>query len=381
MAPTDDRSQHADVVVLGGGVVGTACAWRAAQRGLRVVLVDPSPGSGASGAAAGMLAPVSELHHGEEALLRLGLHAAEAYPRYVADVEAASGADSGYRECGTLVVALEADDRARLVDVRASQQRLGLDVEALTGRACRRLEPLLDPGVSGGTLARGDHQVDPRRLLRALQAAAARAGVRVVAARGQVHVEDARAAGVRLDDGALLHCGRVVLAAGASAGSHAPVRPVKGQIARLRMPAHEHVLSRTVRGVVRDREVYLVPRRDGELVVGATTEEFGDEVVTAGAVYELLRDAQALVPALAELELVEVLARCRPGSPDNLPIIGEGDVPGLVLATGHFRNGVLLSGVTADAVADVVTGGEPPPALGACSPFRFGPRAAALEEV
>jgi len=161
MAPTDDRSEDADVGVLGGGVVGTACAWRAAQRGLRVVLVDPSPGSGASGAAAGMLAPVSELHHGEEALLRLGLHAAEAYPRYVADVEAASGADSGYRECGTLVVALEADDRARLVDVRASQQRLGLDVEALTGRACRRLEPLLDPGVSGGTLARGDHQVDP----------------------------------------------------------------------------------------------------------------------------------------------------------------------------------------------------------------------------
>lgn len=361
MAPTDDRSEDADVGVFGGGVVGTACAWRAAQRGLRVVLVDPSPGSGASGAAAGMLAPVSELHHGEEALLRLGLHAADAYPRYVADVEAASGADSGYRECGTLVVALEADDQARLVDVRASQQRLGLDVEALTGRACRRLEPLLDPGVSGGTLARGDHQVDSRRLLRALQAAAARA--------------------VRLDDGALLHCGRVVLAAGASAGSHAPVRPVKGQIARLRMPAHEHVLSRTVRGVVRDREVYLVPRRDGELVVGATTEEFGDEVVTAGAVYELLRNAQALVPALAELELVEVLARCRPGSPDNLPIIGEGDVPGLVLATGHFRNGVLLSGVTADAVADVVTGGEPPPALGACSPFRFGPRAAALEEV
>jgi glycine oxidase len=178
---------------------------------------------------------------------------------------------------------------------------------------------------------------------------------------------------------------RVLVACGAwSAALHesAPaVRPVKGQIVRLRMPADGHVLSRTVRGVVRDREVYLVPRRDGELVVGATTEELGDERVTAGAVYELLRDAQALLPAVGELELVEVLARCRPGSPDNLPIVGEGDVPGLVLAAGHGRNGVLLSGVTADAVADVVTGGALPPALQACSPHRFGAPRASLEEV
>ncbi|SDQ78706.1 glycine oxidase ThiO [Quadrisphaera sp. DSM 44207] len=376
----------ADVVVLGGGVIGTACAWRAAQRGLRVVLVDPAPGSGASRVAAGMLAPVSELHHGEEALLRLSLLASADYPRYVADLQAASGADPGYRACGTLAVALEADDRARLADVRRAQQRLGLDVEALSGRACRQLEPLLDPAVCGGALVRGDHQVDPRLLLAALQAAARAAGVRTVVAAGRVEVEGGCAVGVRLDDGAPVRAERVVLATGArargSAPAHPPVHPVKGQVLRLRMPPGEHVISRTVRGRVRDREVYLVPRAHGELVVGATTEERGfDETVTAGAVYELLRDAQALVPAVSELELVEAAARCRPGSPDNAPIIGPSSVPGLVLAVGHHRNGVLLSGTTADAVADVLTGAGLPAHLSEFGPDRCAPRPAVLEEV
>ncbi len=363
-----------DVVVVGGGVIGTAAAWRIAQRGLSVLQLDPAPGSGASGVAAGMLAPVSELHHGEQSLLQVSLDAARRYPGYVADVTAASGQDTGYRDCGTLVVALAADDRARLADVRATQQRLGLDVQALTGRQCRSLEPLLDPAVSGGTLVRGDHQVDPRRLLPALRAAAGAAGVDVAAVRGEVDVEDGRACGVRLVDGEVIRSRWVVLATGADAGAHAPVRPVAGQIARLRMPPGEHVLQRTVRGVVHDRDVYLVPRCDGELVVGATSEERGfAAITTAGGVYELLRDAQSLLPAVGELEFVEVAARCRPGSPDNLPLIGEGDVAGLVLATGHGRNGVLLSGVTADAVAAVVSGEDVPSLARVCQPGRFGP--------
>jgi len=370
-----------DVVVVGGGVIGTAAAWRVAQRGMSVLQLDPAPGSGASGVAAGMLAPVSELHHGEQALLQLSLDAAVRYPGYVADIAAASQLDPGYRDCGTLVVALGADDRARQADLRRTQQRLGLDVEALTGRECRRLEPLLDPAVSGGTLVRGDHQVDPRRLLTALRAAAGAAGVEVLAAHGEVEVLDGRVRGVRLADGGLVPSDWVVLATGAHAGSHAPVRPVAGQIARLRMPPGQHVLQRTVRGVVHDRDVYLVPRRDGELVVGATTEERGfDAVTTAGGVYELLRDAQALLPAVGELEFVEVAARCRPGSPDNLPLIGEGDVAGLVLATGHGRNGVLLSGVTADAVAAVVSGAELSALVQPCRPDRFGPPRTAVAE-
>ncbi|WP_432543712.1 glycine oxidase ThiO [Kineococcus sp. SYSU DK002] len=384
---------RADVVVLGGGVTGAACAWRLAQRGSRVVLVDPDETAGASRAAAGMLAPVSELHHGEEDLLALCLRAAGGFAGYAAEVAAASGLGTGYRASGTLAVALDAGDRARLARVREVQQALGLEVEALTGRQCRRAEPFLDPAVCGGSLVRGDHQVDPRRLLAGLLTAAERAGVRRVRARGEVVVRDGRAAGVRLPDGsrdgdlpvdrpADLPADVVVLATGARAQRHVPVRPVKGQVARLRMPAGEHVLQRTVRGLVRDREVYLVPREDGELVVGATTEERGfDERVTAGAVHDLLRDAQALVPAVAELELVEVLARCRPGSPDNLPLIGFGGVPGLVLATGQYRNGVLLSGVTADAVAALVHGGDVVPEVAACDPGRFGSPRAAREEV
>ncbi|MCD5352626.1 glycine oxidase ThiO [Kineosporia mesophila] len=365
-----------DVVVLGGGVIGAACAWRLARRGLRVILVDPAPGSGASGAAAGMLAPVSEVQPGEEPLLRLGCHAAQGYPDFVRELERVSGVVTGYRRCGTLAVALTADDRARLAENRRLQAGLGLTVEALTGRRCRDLEPMLDPGVSAGTLIPDDHQVDPRRLLEALRIAATAAGVVTVQGSGTPERVDEALAGVRLDSGTLVRAPRVVLATGAWSRSVVPaVRPVKGQILRLRMPAGEHVLRRTVRAVVHGRDVYLVPRENGELVVGATSEDVGlDQRVTAGAVHDLLRDAQALVPAVSELELTGTTARCRPGTPDNLPLIGPSVVPGLTLATGHHRNGVLLCAVTADAVAAALIDGEVPEGpVRACDPRRPGP--------
>ncbi|HET9900668.1 MAG TPA: glycine oxidase ThiO [Actinomycetes bacterium] len=370
-----------DLVVVGGGIIGMSIAWRCAGRGMSVRVVDPAPGAGASHAAAGMLAPVTELHYGEEDLLRLNLQSARRYPAFVAELEDAAGTSVGYRTEGTLAVALDLDDRAVLTDLQAFQTSLGLDVEALTAREARRLEPMLDPGIRGALHVRSDHSVDNRRLMTALLAAAEGVGVQLIKQRvdelirGDDGVLGVRAAGT--DHRATT----VVLAAGSWSGSLAcledgllpPVRPVKGQILRLRTPpAYGTVLTRTVRGFVRGSGVYLVPRSDGEIVVGATVEERGfDDAVTAGAVYELLRDALELVPAVTELTVAEIGAGLRPGSPDNAPLIGPTSVPGLALATGHFRNGVLLAPVTADLVADLITTGSLPEAAAAFAPSRF----------
>ncbi|MDI5970232.1 glycine oxidase ThiO [Streptomyces sp. SL13] len=374
-----------DVVVVGGGLIGLVTAWRAAQRGLSVAVADPEPGGGAALVAAGMLAPVTEVRYGEQRLLELNLASALRYPQFVAELTQASGTDPGYRRCGTLAVALDADDRAELRDLHAFQQRLGLSAQWLTGRECRRLEPLLAPGVRGGLRVDGDHQVDPRRLVSALLCAAERAGVRVHRARvDRVTVTAGRATGVELAGGVRLSAGQVVLAAGCRSGTIGglpprvvpPVRPVKGQVLRLRGargPAGPGaLLGRTVRAVVRGGHLYLVPRENGELVVGATTQESGwDTSVTAGGVYELLRDARELLPAITELTLTETPVGLRPGSPDNAPLLGPTALPGLSLATGHYRNGVLLTPVTGDVMAQVLTGGGLPPEARAFTPGRF----------
>ncbi|MFI1176003.1 glycine oxidase ThiO [Streptomyces melanogenes] len=371
-----------DVLVVGGGIIGLVTAWRAAQRGLRTALADPAPGGGAAQVAAGMLAAVTELHYGEETLLGLNLASARRYPDFVAELEEASGLGTGYRACGTLAVALDADDRAHLRDLHALQQRSGLDSQWLTGRECRRLEPMLAPGVRGGLRVDGDHQIDPRRLAKALLTACERAGV--VFHRGwaeRLSVVRERAAGAVLADGTELAADQVVLAGGSLSGRLAgvpdelrpPVRPVKGQVLRLTVPpAYAPFLSRTVRAVVRGSHVYLVPRADGELVVGATSEELGwDTTVTAGGVYELLRDAHELVPGITELPLTETRAGLRPGSPDNAPLLGPTALPGLHLATGHYRNGVLLTPVTGDALAHALATGELPAEARPFTPRRF----------
>lgn len=376
-------SDTSDVLVLGGGIIGLVTAWRAAQRGIATAVVDPEPGGGAARVAAGMLAAVTELHYGEEKLLALNLESARRYPDFAAELTELTGHDLGYRRCGTLAVALDADDRAHLRELHALQQRSGLDSEWLSGRECRRLEPMLAPGVRGGLRVDGDHQIDPRRLAAALVAACERAGVvfhRAWAERLDV-VRD-RAAGVTLADGTELRAGQVVLAAGSMSGRLAgvpeallpPVRPVKGQVLRLTVPRrYAPFLSRTVRAVVRGSQVYLVPRENGELVVGATSEELGwDTTVTAGGVYELLRDAHELVPGITELPLTETRAGLRPGSPDNAPLLGPSGLEGLLLATGHYRNGVLLTPVTGDVLAEVLASGRLPEEGRPFTPQRFG---------
>ncbi|MFJ2826190.1 glycine oxidase ThiO [Streptomyces sp. NPDC087263] len=381
---TSLSSGTSDVLVIGGGIIGLVTAWRAAQRGLTTTLVDPEPGGGAAQVAAGMLAAVTELHYGEQTLLGLNLASAHRYPDFVAELTEATGQDLGYRRCGTLAVALDADDRAHLRELHTLQRQSGLDSEWLSGRECRRLEPMLAPGVRGGLRVDGDHQIDPRRLAKALVTACERAGVvfcRKWAER--LGVVRNRAQGVVTGDGGKLSAGQVVLAAGSLSGRLAgvpedvlpPVRPVKGQVLRLTVPRpYAPFLSRTVRAVVRGSHVYLVPRENGELVVGATNEELGwDTTVTAGGVYELLRDAHELVPGITELPLTETRAGLRPGSPDNAPLLGPTELDGLLLATGHYRNGVLLTPVTGDAMAHALTTGELPDVARPFTPKRFSP--------
>lgn len=376
-------SRTSDVLVIGGGVIGLVTAWRAAQRGLVTAVVDPEPGGGAAQVAAGMLAAVTELHYGEETLLALNLESARRYPDFAAELTELTGHGLGYRRCGTLAVALDADDRAHLRELHALQQRSGLASEWLSGRECRRLEPMLAPGVRGGLRVDGDHQIDPRRLAAALVAACERSGVvfhRAWAER--LDVARDRAVGVTTADGTALRADQVVLAAGSLSGRLAgvpgellpPVRPVKGQVLRLTVPPrYAPFLSRTVRAVVRGSHVYLVPRENGELVVGATSEELGwDTTVTAGGVYELLRDAHELVPGITELPLTETRAGLRPGSPDNAPLLGPSGLAGLLLATGHHRNGVLLTPVTGDVLAHALVTGELPQEARPFTPRRFG---------
>ncbi|MBL1084715.1 glycine oxidase ThiO [Streptomyces actinomycinicus] len=375
-------SRTSDVLVIGGGIIGLVTAWRAAQRGFATAVLDPAPGGGAAQVAAGMLAAVTELHYGEETLLALNLESARRYPGFAAELTELTGHDLGYRRCGTLAVALDADDRAGLRELHALQQRSGLASEWLSGRECRRLEPMLAPGVRGGLRVDGDHQIDPRRLAAALVTACERAGVEFHHTWAErLDVVRDRAAGVTTADGTALRAERVVLAAGSLSGRLAgvpdellpPVRPVKGQVLRLTVPRrYAPFLSRTVRAVVRGSHVYLVPRENGELVVGATSEELGwDTTVTAGGVYELLRDAHELVPGITELPLTETRAGLRPGSPDNAPLLGPSGLDGLLLATGHYRNGVLLTPVTGDVLAHALLTGELPEEARPFTPQRF----------
>jgi glycine oxidase len=375
-----------DVVVAGGGVIGTAIAWRAAAAGLGVVMVDPGRGDAASQVAAGMLAPVSESLFGEEALLALNLLALRRFGGSAAELEDVTGHLVGLRREGTLAVAYDAGDHAELLRLTGYRRAAGLAATELDGRQCRELEPFLAPGVHGGVLFEGDWSVDNRRYAAALREAMWASGVHAL--RDQVVEVRAGGAGgceVRLAGGSgteTLGCGAIVVAAGSWVGGidglpgplRHVVRPVKGQLLRLRHPAGmSGIISHTVRATVSGSDVYAVPRADGEVVVGATQEERGhDLTVTAGAVHDLLRDARQVLPVTSELILAETCVGLRPGTPDNGPIVGPAPgCGGLLLAAGHYRNGILMSPVTANAVVACLTGQRPAPEWEPFSPQRF----------
>ena len=372
-------SRKFDVVVVGAGAIGLACAWRAAQRGLRVRVVERDrPGSGASGVAAGMLAPVGEATWGEDRLLEAALVSHAAWPGFADELAAATDLDTGFIPGGALHVGLDRDEAAELRRRYELMASLDLDAEWLGPGECRALEPGLHPRIHRGVHAPHEAGVDPGALVRALHLAAERAGVEVAAGAevtGAI-VDGSRIEGVETADGERHLAATTVLAAGAWSGqaewlpepARPPVRPVKGQILTLRAAAARLPAER----IVVSGRVYLVPRADGRLVAGATVEELGfDTRVTAGGVHELLREAYRTLPDVAELELERAVAGLRPGTPDNAPVVGRGDLEGLVLATGHFRNGILLTPLTASGVAAILCGEEPPAELAMADPARF----------
>lgn len=372
-----DRRAPVDVAIAGGGVIGLSSGWLLARAGMRVTVVDPEPGRGAAWVAAGMLAPASEAHFGEEDLARLLVAGAHRWPAFAAALEAASGKRIDYEPANTVVVAADPSDRAALDQLLEFRQSIGLPSHRLGASECRRLVPALSPAICGGAEVLGDHQVDNRALVEALLVACRTEGVELVRQRVSRIERDGSGAvgGLVTEDGEVVPAPMVVAAmgwrtpelAGVPAGCLPRVRPVKGHVLRLR--AVQPLLERTVRGLVGGRACYLVPRRDRSLVIGATVEELGPDLrVQAGAVHALLDDARALVPGVDELELVECSVGLRPGSADNGPHVGWTEVPGLAVATGHFRNGVLLAPITAEAVVALVAGTGVPPELVAFAP-------------
>lgn len=362
------------VAVIGGGVMGLSIGWRLAGAGCPVdVFERGEAGHGASWAAAGMLAAGLETEPGGEELLALAQRSQALWPDFARRLEAASGIAVGYRDEGTLAVALTRDDAERLRFTTQFQQRLGVALEFLTGAAARAIEPHLHPGTVGAALCRGDHQVDNRQVALALKRALAAAGGMLHEhSEARLDMAGGRVAGIVAGDRA--HRAEiVVLAAGAWSRGVAglpeamrpPVRPIKGQMLALRMAAAAPLL----RHVLWAPKAYLVPRSDGRLLVGATVEERGfDATATAGGVFALLEAARRTIPAVEELAIDEIWTGFRPGSRDDAPILGATEVAGLVIATGHHRNGILLLPVTAEAIADLILTGTAPSHIG---PFRL----------
>jgi glycine oxidase len=353
------------VAIIGAGVIGMAIAWRLVQRGAKVTVFDKgAAGSGASHAAAGMLAAHLEAEPREENLVALNRASQALWPAFAQELEAASGLPVDRRTEGTLLLALTGDDQSRLKHVLSFQKSLGLPLEWLTTAEVRRREPYLTPTISGAIFSPQDHQVDNRAVAAALRMAVLKAGVtlRENTPVERVVTSNNRVTGIGIA-GEAIAADVVILAAGAwsrsiaglPASSLPPVRPVKGQMLALRMDPQAPLLQH----VVWAPGAYLVPRKDGRLLIGATVEEKGfDPNLTAGGQLALLEATWRALPGIEELPIHEMWVGFRPGSRDDAPIIGPSSIAGLVYATGHYRNGILLTPITAEAVATLVMEGK-----------------------
>lgn len=362
-------------IIIGGGIAGLTTAWRASAHS-EVHLFDGNPARAASLVAGGMLAPVSEVSFTEEPLLRLDLVARQQWPAFAQELETFTGLAIGFRTEGTVHVGFNDDDLRELERLREFQLELGLNVSPLTADEIREREPHLSPRVVGGTWVESDFSVDNRALVAALRVACEKAGVIFHA-----HDVESLALEGRTAIGVHTHTGvesadRVVIANGSWSGLLADVidvRPVKGEIIRVQTPpSFGAVITHTVRAIIRGVPIYLVPRTHGEIVIGATQLETGFSTTpTVMGVYQLLRDARELLPVLSEMEIVDICAGLRPGTPDNAPLLGL--VPGydnLLVASGHYRNGILLSSISGDVMAAYLHGDDVPQYARPFSPDR-----------
>ena len=373
------RRDNPRVAIIGAGVIGLAIGWRLATRGAQVTIFDRgAAGRGASHAAAGMLAATMEAEPGEEALVALGRASHARWAAFAAELLDATRIDVELRTEGTLIVAVTGDDRAQLMHHLALQEKLNLPVEWLTASEVRRREPHLATTIAGAVLCAQDHQIDNRRLVTALREAVRRNGVTIHEHRAVAEILSSAGAatGVVLEDGQQVTADIVVLAAGGwsrgigglPADLRPPVRPVKGQMLALHMDPAAPLINH----VICAPGVYLVPRRDGRVLVGATVEERGfDASLTAGAMLTLLESAWRIVPSIEELPIHEMWVGHRPGSRDDAPILGAGPIPGLIYATGHHRNGILLTPITADLIAALILDDVADPALAPFGIERF----------
>lgn len=358
-----------NIIIIGGGVIGLGIGWQLAKSGAAVTIFDRGEaGRAASWAAAGMLAPYAEVHTEEPELLQLGIESLSLYPQWVDELETDAEMSIGYRVEGTLIVGLESDDTHQLRHLYDAQQQFGLDVQWLNGRDACDIEPALSPRVTSAIHCKTDHQVDNRLMIRALKIAFQKIDGVLHENRSvkRIVLENGSVIAVQTDEG-IKHCDIVILAAGCWSTQIdgipddmlPPVRPVKGQMLALEM--EDGIEIRTVIRTVRARyptSVYLVPRSDRRLIVGATSEEMGfDERLTAGGMLELLRGAWEVVPGIYELPILESWTGLRPGSRDNAPILGKTPIDNLIYATGHYRNGILLTPITAYEISKLILTG------------------------
>lgn len=375
---------NTSVIIVGGGTIGLATGFELERRDISTTIFEKeNAGRGTSYRAAGMLAPDAEIEFEERELYDLNRESLRRWPDFARRVEEASGQSVDYRDDGTLIVADDRDSAEALERLYTFQRKQGLTVDWLTGEEAREIEPFLAPRLSAAVFAPSDHQVDNRRLVDALRTAFQTEGGTLheqTPVRAVVPSEETPA--IVTADGERAEADHIVVAAGVwsrtldglESESLPPIRPVKGQALQLR---RERPFD--LNHVVRGPEAYLAPKSNGRIVVGATSEEKGfDTSVTAGGLYELLEGAWEVVPGIQELAVEETWAGLRPASRDHAPLVGPTRAPGVHMATGHYRHGVLLTPVTAEEMARLIQTGETSAWIEPFSPTRFSEAGSAI---